>query len=118
MVPGRVKRTTLLKYITAIERSAECTFRLGHWRRRRKGPRHCGLAIARIVTGIVIQIIDAGLPAENANPWFTHVYDENGRLWPVPAHLMGRSEIIRYVKQRFGDYAASSVAAAESLTEH
>jgi hypothetical protein len=70
------------------------------------------------LTGIVIQIIDAGFPAEKSNPYFIHVFDEDGRPWPVPAHLMSRSEIIRYVRQRFGDFAASSVAAAEALTLH
>jgi hypothetical protein len=70
------------------------------------------------LTGIVIQIIDAGFPAENSNPYFLFVYDTDGRIWPVPACLMGRNEIIRYVEQRFGAYAASSVAAAESLTVH
>ena len=70
------------------------------------------------LTSIVIQIIDAGFPAENNNPYFLCVYDVDGRMWPVPACEMSRSEIIRYVRQRFGDYAASSMAAAESLTEH
>jgi hypothetical protein len=80
--------------------------------------RHCGLAIARIVTGIVVQIIDVGLPAEKSNPWFIHALDTEGRPRPVPARDMSRSEIIRYVRQRFGDYAASATAAAEALTLH
>jgi hypothetical protein len=70
------------------------------------------------LTGIVIQIIDAGLPAENNNPYFLCVYDVDGRPWPIPASLMGRQEIIKYVRQRFGDYAASATAAAEALTLH
>jgi hypothetical protein len=70
------------------------------------------------LTGIVIQIIDAGFPAENSNPYFLCVYDMDGCMWPVPACLMGRNEIIRYVRQRFGDYAASSVAETEALTLH
>jgi hypothetical protein len=69
------------------------------------------------LTAIVIQIIDAGLPAEKANPYFV-VFDADGRLWPIPPCLMSRNEIIRYVRQRFGDFAATSVAAAEALTLH
>jgi hypothetical protein len=116
---GPPKADDALKYITAIERSAECTFRhLVTGGDSERAPRHCGLAMARFVTGIVIQIIDAGLAAEKSDPWFIHVFDTEGRPWHVPAHLMGRNEIIRYVRQRFGDYAACSVAAAESLTVH
>jgi hypothetical protein len=69
------------------------------------------------LTNTVIRIMDAGFPAENNNPYFC-VYDVDGRLWPVPPCLMGRNEIINYVRQRFGDFAATSVAAAEALTLH
>ncbi len=70
------------------------------------------------LTDIVIQIIDAGFPVERANPWLIYVFDAEGRPWPVPARLMGRDEILRYVEQRFGATAASYVAATPALTLH
>ena len=119
MAPGRLKRTALVKYITARNAVAELHLtNIWSLAATAKWPTPLLFGISASVTGIVIQIIDAGFPAENSNPYFLCVYDVDGRPWPIPASLMGRGEIIKYVMQRFGDYAASSVAAAESLTEH
>jgi hypothetical protein len=70
------------------------------------------------LTDVVISIIDSGLGAKYENPYFLYVFDANGKPWPVPVWEMGRDEIIRYVRQRYGNQYAQWTADASALTIH
>ena len=63
------------------------------------------------------EIIDAWLPPEG--PWPNiYLFDADGQLWPIPAHQMGRADIIRYVEDRYGSVFAHWTARNPALTEH
>ena len=60
------------------------------------------------------EIIDAW-PSEG--PWpVCFLLDGDGQLWPIPACLMGREEIIRYVEDRYGSVFAHWTARNPALT--
>ena len=64
----------------------------------------------------LVQIIEAGLRVDDANPYFV-LFDNDDRPWPKFPWDMGRDDILEYIHHCWPQFA-SAAAVVPDLTEH